>query len=213
MNLIMDIDDQGINHVISDMCEAHDCRDKLDQLHYLNPKFKVTLFAIPYYMTPEMLDWFQTNRGWAELAVHGFTHGSNYECEKITYEEFDNWMDRFEDMFDEYFVKGFKCPGWQTSDAVFEWLDDHDWWISCQNYDEQRIPKGLQAYVNNNGRFYIRQKDGSNTDIDSEFCHLHSWDVGAKGNEPNGIYESYDKVESLVREAEEFKFVSELFLV
>jgi len=28
--IVWDADDFGANHVISDMCQSHDCRDKLD---------------------------------------------------------------------------------------------------------------------------------------------------------------------------------------
>jgi hypothetical protein len=50
--VIFDSDDFGCNHVISDQCQSHDCRDALLMLKEANPAFKVTLFAIPGEMTP-----------------------------------------------------------------------------------------------------------------------------------------------------------------
>lgn len=186
--IVFDSDDFGANHVISDMCQAHDCRDVLDRLHILNPAFKATLFAIPGEMTQEMLNWCKANNGWIELAVHGFYHTSNYECEKMTYDQFANYMETFYDMIEDYFVKGFKAPGWQISDACYEWLYDHDWWVADQPYNDERRPKNLPVY---------RIGDSS--------IHTHTWNcVG------NGVYELYDQLAEQVKNETEFRFVSEV---
>lgn len=203
--MVVDFDDFGCNHVISGMCQSHDCRDKLDQLHYANPAFKVTLFAIPGEMTAELAEWCYANRSWVELAVHGFYHRDNYECEKMTYEEFDELIEFFRPMLDRYFVKGFKAPGWQISDEVYEWLSNNGWWVADQAYNtdrRHRISITMPAYVNNNGVFYPENYGKLGEKV--EAWHGHTWDcVG------NGIYETYDHVESLVKGAKEFKFVSE----
>lgn len=201
--LVMDWDDLGCDRVISDKCQSHDCRDQLDKLHYLNPKFKCTLFAIPGEMTQELLNWCKANRSWVELAVHGFYHTSNYECEKIIYEAFSEAMADFGEMIDHYFVKVFRAPGWQISNDAIEWLYDHDWIIADQGYNDDRRPKEMKAYVNYEGNFTVY--DNKNP-YGVKAYHGHTWDVGW-----NGIYEDYDKVEKLVREAEDFKFISELF--
>lgn len=88
--IIWDADDFGCDHVISNECQSHDCRDVLVKFKEANPAFKATLFAIPDEMTIELLEWSKKNSGWIELAQHGFAHSSNYECEKMTYEEFDD---------------------------------------------------------------------------------------------------------------------------
>lgn len=198
MSLTIDLDDLGANHVISAMCQSHDCRDKLDALHYANPLFKVTLFAIPGEMTYELAEWCKANNSWVELAVHGFLHTSNFECGEITYEQFEEQLKRLQPMVDAYFVKGFKAPGWQISAGCYEWLYEHGWWVSDQSYNNDRRPKGLRTYLNTNGHFSV-----GDTQVDA--WHGHTWDcVG------NGIYESYPQVEQLVRNATDFKFVSEL---
>lgn len=202
--MVYEWDDFGSSHVISDMCQSHDCRDKLDELHIMNPAFKCTLFAIPAEMTPELLGWCQANKGWVELAVHGFFHSSNYECEKMSYEDFDWLMAKFIGITSGTFVKGFRAPGWQISDEVFKWLKDHNWWVADQGYNDGRRPLGLKCYVNNNGKFRAGGKP-------VEAYHGHTWNVGEKGNEPNGIYEDFEKVSELVKNTKEFKFVSELF--
>jgi hypothetical protein len=201
--MIVDFDDLGANHIINDQCQSHDCRDKLDQLHYANNNFKVTLFAIPGEMTAELANWCKSNNTWVELAVHGFFHSSNYECAEMTYEEFDEKMQFFKPMLDEYFVNGFKAPGWQISDDCFKWLAKHKWWVGDQSYNNVRRPKELKAYVNNNGGF-VAWDGHQDTDIDKAW-HGHTWDcVG------NGIYETYDQVEEMVKSADSFQFVSEV---
>src|SRR5260221_9838272 len=125
--LIFDSDDFGCNHVISDMCQSHDCRDVLKQFKEANSKFKATLFAIPGEMTAELTAWCQLNCDWIEIAVHGFFHQTNYECEKLSYQDFDFFMYEFKDIL-QHFVKGFKAPGWQISDDIYRWLKDNGYW-------------------------------------------------------------------------------------
>lgn len=207
--IVWDSDDFGSNHVISDMCQSHDCRDKLDEFHYVNPNFKATLFAIPAEMTYELAEWCKSNSSWIELAVHGIKHSSNYECEKMTYEEFDVAIKPLEVMLDNYFVKGFKAPGWQISDGIYKWLVDHDWWVADQGYNDSRRPIELSAYVNNNGNFhtfkghrYIRD-DIQLLQVNGK--HYHTWDcVG------NGVYELSDQIKQDIENETEFKFVSEV---
>lgn len=198
--IVFDSDDFGANHVISEQCQAHDCRDILDKLHYANNNFKVTLFAIPGEMTAELAVWCKANNGWVELAVHGFFHSDNWECEKMTYDEFDKKMQFFKPMLDEYFVKGFKAPGWQISQDVLEWLHDRNWWVADQSYNDSRRPKSLPAYVNNSGTFYVQDKDLKFTGI-----HTHTWNcVG------NGVYELYDQLVEQMGDETEFRFISEV---
>lgn len=196
--MVVDFDDFGCNHVMNDQCQSHDCRDKLDQLHLANPAFKVTLFAIPAEMTAELAGWCKANESWVELAVHGFFHKSNYECEKMGYGDFDHNMYIFEDLINEYFVKIFKAPGWQISDDCMKWLDDNGWKIADQAYNNDRRPASLIAYVNDNGTFYAHG-------LPVEAFHGHCWNcVG------NGIYECYGEIEDLVKNADSFQFVSEV---
>lgn len=197
--MIFEWDDFGANHIISDMCQSHDCRDQLDKLHTLNPAFKCTLFAIPAEMTWELYEWCVLNSGWVELAWHGFFHGSNYECEKMSYESFDAAMSVFRERYG-FFVNGFRAPGWQISDDIYRWLKDNGWWVADQGYNDHRRPEGLKAYVNYDGAFKVGE-------MEIPTYHGHVWDVGW-----NGIYEDFDKVKSLVESTNEFKFVSEMVI-
>lgn len=202
--MIFEWDDFGCDHIISDMCQSHDCRDQLYRLKELNPKFKCTLFAIPGEMTPELLKWCSANDSWVELAVHGFYHTSNYECEKMTYDEFyDSVMD-FSGNYDSgilsKFKKIFRAPGWQISTDAMLWLHDNDWVLADQAYNNARRPIGLRTYLYDDSS-KVFSIDGSPVLA----YHGHTWNVGW-----NGIYEDYDKVSDLVRNCEEFKFLSEV---
>ncbi len=199
--MLFEWDDFGCDHIISSMCQSHDCRDQLNRLKELNPKFRTTLFAIPGEMTMELIGWCQQNKDWIELAVHGFFHSSNYECEKMTYDEMDFYISSFSPLINGNFVKVFRAPGWQISDGCIKWLRDHNWIIADQAYNDDRRPLDLKSYVyNDNDKTY--RAAGSKV----EAYHGHTWNVGW-----NGIYEDYDKVEGLVKDCEEFKFVSEMF--
>lgn len=203
--IVFDSDDFGCNHVISDMCQSHDCRDALDRLHNFNPNFKATLFTIPGELTPEMAMWCHANKGWIELAVHGFYHTSNYECEKMTYEEFDTQMDLFKGMTEGLFVKGFKAPGWQISDDIYKWLGDHDWWVADQDYNTPRRPLDMKSYINRNNTFYAHKGTTDQDWTEINGVHTHTWNcVG------NGIYELEEDIKSQIANETEFKFISEV---
>ena len=197
--MICEWDDFGCNHVISDQCQSHDCRDKLLELKKLNPKFKTTLFAIPGEMTADLTGWCQLNKDWVEVAVHGFFHQSNYECAEMIYEDIVYFMQEFNDILKTCFVNGFRAPGWQISDDWYKWLKENEWWVADQGYNDSRRPKELKAYVNYENQFRVNGKD-------IEAYHGHTWDVGW-----NGIYEDWEKVVELVKSAKDFKFISELF--
>lgn len=204
--IVIDADDWGTPRKISDQCRSNDCRDLLDKLHDINPAFKITLFAIPNELTIELLDWAIQRASYIELAQHGFGHGSNYECEKITYDEFDALMNASpirKRIIDAYFVKGFRSPGWQTSPAVFEWLRDNGWWISCQDYDLHKLPKDLPAFVNHNNEFRVHLGDKISDVVPTS--HHHTWSVGW-----NGIEEQWEYLCDLVKNNNDFRFISEV---
>lgn len=185
---VFDSDDMGCNHVISEMCQSHDCRDVLVELKAINPNFKATLFSIPGEMTPELSAWAQMNKDWIELAVHGFFHQSNYECSELIYEDMAFFMDEFKDIL-KYFVKGFKAPGWQISDDVRRWLKDNDYWLADHvDNGQKRLEIPMKTYV-----------------VGENSVHTHTWNcVG------NGVYELRDKLKQEVKDTKEWKFVSEV---
>lgn len=202
--MIFEWDDFGADFIISDKCQSHDCRDQLYRLKDINPDFKATLFAIPAEMTPELLAWCSGNRDWIEVAQHGFLHNSNYECEKMNYNDFDHLMGVFAPVIGRVFKPIFRAPGWQISDDIIRWLQEKGWILCDQGYNDDRRPAYMNAYVNYDGQFCVSKKVGNSEDIDA--YHGHTWNVGW-----NGIYEDFDKVADLVKNCKEFKFISEAF--
>lgn len=188
-SLVVDFDDWGADHIISGQCRTRDCRTELLKLKEINPKFKVTLFAVPFEMTLELITWALDNSDWVELAVHGFTHSSNYECDKMTYEDMDEWMSQpLIKLMVSTFAKGFKAPGWQISDGCYEWLLKNGWWVADQEYNDNRRLEGLPVYK-----------------IGDSSWHGHTWNcVG------NGIEETFDELSQKVADAKNFQFVSEV---
>lgn len=188
--IVFDSDDFGCDHIISDMCQSHDCRDVLLELKKVNPAFKATLFTIPAEMTPELGVWASINKNWIEVAVHGFYHNSNYECEKIIYDDFTQRMSWV--AHDTLYTPGFKAPGWQISDDIYQWLKDHGWWVADQSYNNERRPKDLPVYI-------------INDDPEITSIHTHTWNcVG------NGVYELFDQLVEQIKDETEFRFVSEV---
>lgn len=203
--MIVDFDDFGADHILSNTTRTRDCRNELDKLHYAQPNLKVTLFAVPAEMTQELLDWCEANKSWIELGVHGFYHSSNYECEKLTAEEFNELIEKFKPMLDKYFVKLFKAPGWQISEGAYTWLLENNWMIADQGYNDGRRPKEIPAYVNYDGKFAVVSQTVGNEPWHVEAWHGHVWDCCG-----NGIQETFDQVKHLVEQADNFQFVTEV---
>lgn len=171
--MIVDVDDHS---------PGNDAMPWMHRLKTLNPAFKATLFAVPALGTWEFWD---GHPDWIELVPHGHTHPDSYECSAWTYDRMEQAI------FDKppAFVDGWKSPGWQTSDAVYEALEDHGWWIADQHLEDGRRPPGLKVY------FY---EDGADR------AHHHVQDVCG-----NGLAETWDTLSARVAEATEFLFCSE----
>jgi peptidoglycan/xylan/chitin deacetylase (PgdA/CDA1 family) len=184
--MVFDFDDFGKDEVISDQCQTRDCRKELETLKKENPKFKVTLFAVPTKMTPQLLIWAKENEDWIELALHGWNHNDNYECSEWTYEQCTRFIS--DPSFLEHFTRGFKAPGWQISNMCYEALNDAGYWVADQEYNNERRPDDLPTYI-----------------VGDNSYHGHTWDCCG-----NGIIEDWDRLLEKVKKTQNFKFVSEV---
>ena len=182
--MVVDFDDLGMDITISDQCRTRDCRKELDELHYANPAFKVTLFAVPYRMSVELLEWCRANKSWVELAVHGWDHHDNYECEDWSPLRMAEVMDN--PIIQYYFSPVFKAPGWQISDGCYKPLKMRNWVVADQAYNDDRRPP-----------MYVYK-------VGPDSWHGHTWNCMG-----NGIEETFDQLKEAVINATEFKFVSE----
>ncbi len=173
---------------LDDLCTDADSGAALGllyQLKAMRPDFKATLFAIPGRCLPILFD---TMADWLELAVHGWMHPDPHECQDWSRERMLRLMDEF--VVKDWFVQGFKAPGWQISDGCYEALLERDWWVADQPYNDARRPLGLRCHLL-----------GS-----PDHWHGHVNGVGVD----NGIRDTWGEVQELVREAESFEFMSEV---
>lgn len=165
-----------------DFCEDNHKLPRLWELKHRNPLFRCTVFAVPGRGSDGF--WEKVPR-WIELAVHGWTHPTPYECAEWTEERMADLLDS--EVVRRHFVNGFKAPGWQISDACYRVLGDRGWWVADQHLEDGRRPEVLRTY------FY---EDGG--------WHGHIQDVCG-----NGIEETWDELVSAVERITEFRFASE----
>ncbi len=171
---------------VFDSDDFHDGNHRLDllaQLHDANPRFKITVFAIPGLCTRRFLN---TLPAWVEIAAHGWMHPHPREAENWTY---DRAMEALtEPIVEEFFVNGWKSPGWQVSDGTYQALMDEGWWIADHPDNNSRRPAGLKTHVLGTGD------------------HIHSHVSNSCGN---GLEELWDYYLSEVTDADGFEFVSQ----
>jgi hypothetical protein len=166
-----------------DFSETNHQLDRLEELKRVNPAFRCTLFAVPGLGSNEF---WESVPEWCELAVHGWTHADSYECSGWDHERVRALLR--EPVVNRFFVRGFKAPGWQISDACYDVLLEHGWWVADQHLEDHRRPPGLRTY------FY---EDGG--------WHGHIQDVCG-----NGIVETWPRLVQAVRAETDFRFASEL---
>lgn len=170
MKYIMDLDDYS---------DQYNCLPWLLKMKELLPNLKVTLFTIPNKISDELLE--QTLQyKWIQLAIHGFDHISNYECAKMSGEDFAAKVEKIKHM--EAYVRGFKAPGWQINQNIMQVLKDWGWWLAVQ-YSDGRMNGDIngpyQPKVIPDLKFYaINELYGYYKAI-----HGHTWECCGNGPE------------------------------
>lgn len=168
-----------------DFDDFHEHNHKLERLHELKalrPDFKCTAFAVPGLGSP---GFWSDVPDWIELAVHGWMHPNPYECLRWNYGRMEALLDN--PIVQEFFVEGFKAPGWQISDDCYEVLLERGWWVADQHLEDGRRPAALRTYLYEDGHW-----------------HGHIQDVCG-----NGIEETWDDLCRAVIAAPSFEFASE----
>ncbi len=159
---------------------------RLYDLKDLRPDFKATLFSIPgkgddqFWRGVSIIDWL-------ELVPHGWLHPHPHEAEEWSRERTLEVLD--DPVVTEFMVCGWKSPGWNVSNGTYDALLERDAWIADHPKNNSRRPLGLRCHLL-----------GS-----PDHHHGHVNGVGVD----NGIRETWEKVQGLVREAESFEFMSE----
>jgi hypothetical protein len=150
-DVVMDLDDLAQN-------PGNNCINFLMDLKIKYPKFKVTLFAIPYYQDKDNSQFFHMIKNafgdWIDLAIHGWNHATPTECQHWTYDEAKDKIIRAYAM--GCFSKVFKAPGWQISRDTYKVLDELGFIVADHTvsaYTEpgvlnsERRPASLKAYT------------------------------------------------------------------
>jgi len=164
--------------VVFDFDDFHENNHKYErlwELKELRPDFRCTMFAVPGLGSD---GFWESVPDWIELAVHGWVHPDPYECL--------HWdRDRMERLLDEpvlrYFVRGFKAPGWQISDACYDVLLERDWWVADQHLEDGRRPRGLRTYFYEDGGWHGHVQDVCGNGIEETWVPLREAVLGAPG--------------------------------
>ena len=157
--------------------------DLLLQLKEIRPDFRCTMFAIPALGSAEF--WGDVP-DWIELAIHGWAHGSVYECANWNYGRMETLLDN--PICQEFFTNGFKAPGWQISDDCYRVLMERGYWVGDHPDNNERRPQGILSHV----------WDGET------HWHGHIQDVCG-----NGLEETWPQLVEVVKAAPSFEFVSQ----
>jgi len=165
-----------------DHSETNNAMPFMCALKEINPAFKATLFSVPALGTAVF---WKSHPDWIELVPHGWLHPTPYECVDWTRERMVEYVEAPRVL--ELGVRGFKAPGWQISDDVYDVLLERGWWVADQHLEDGRRPPSLPTY------FY---EDGN--------WHGHVQDVCG-----NGLRETWDEVCERVAACDEFLFASE----
>ena len=193
-------------------------RNGLDYLFYWKakfPKFKITLFTVPDKTTLEFLNLIGFPNNWVELAVHGFTHETNFECwdwDEITT---NILLERIERI--GKYTKIWKSPGWtitgdangtgsgykllppralaKDNQAIYKALAKREYIIFDRHYNANLRPEGLKIVC---------------VDDQPDLIHTHTWSMDT--TDPNGRngFQQVEEEHGVPWDQEtEFYFVSE----
>lgn len=171
---------------LDDFCEENTDWDLILKLKKAVPNLKLNLFTIPGKCSWQFIEEMRKIE-WINLLPHGHIHSSSRECENWSYPASKYHLQSLER---EGWIKIWKSPGWQTSDNLFMVLKELDWVIADQEYNNERRPQGLRAYL-----------------LDSPYKihgHIGHWGGGFNSNSLQLIFDSIAGLKG------EFAFINEL---
>lgn len=171
---------------LDDLCDDFDPWDELHALKKRHPNLKVTLFAIPYRCSDELLARYRA-LDWVELGVHGYHH-SSYECAVWGYEETIARLTEIEEWWTG--ARLFKAPGWVGNKELYRALEDLGWLVAT--HKDHEIDWNVCA-----AKMYTYNKRSDIVPI-----HGHTWDCLDNG--PSNWDTMFEKA------TEEFRFVSDV---
>jgi len=132
--------------------DADDFKEKsngLDILYQIKakvPNIKFNLFTIIGECSDNFIAEIK-KIDWIDMIPHGWRHETPRECENWSYQESLEYLNRIER---HGLTKGFKAPGWQISDGMYQALLEKGYWVADQAYNNHRRPKELKVYLLDN---------------------------------------------------------------
>lgn len=172
MDRIIGVVDLPQEYIIDadDFCESNDGLQALMFIKSKVPNFKINLFTIPGLCSKEWIEEIK-KLDWIDMIPHGWTHPTPLEALKWTYNESIEYLDRIEPLG---LTKGFKAPGWQISDGMYQALLEKGYWVADKDYNNDRRPKELKTYLlddRNKLHYHIGHLGGRNDNEISEFVN------------------------------------------
>jgi len=162
-NIIVDFDD---------FCDDNNRLDLLFQLKGLIPNFKVNLFTIMGKSSESFLNAIK-EISWIDMIPHGWTHNTPRECENWKYDAI--CIPYLENIERYGLTRGFKAPGWIIPDDMYQALLEHGYWIADQEYNNDRRPSELKAYLlNKPGRIHGHIQNVCDNGLEERFDYYAS---------------------------------------
>lgn len=145
---------------IDDFCEPNNKLDLLISLHEKNPALKFNLFTIPGLCSEQFIAKVQILYSeFIDMIPHGFLHTTPRECENWSYEMCELYIHYVENLD---MTKGFKAPGWQISQPMYDILLKYGYWVADQHYNDNRRPKELKVHFPTEYHYHIGHMGGHN---------------------------------------------------
>jgi len=126
-----------------DFSEENQGWDYLAQIKKEIPNFKISLFTILGQCSNEFIEEIK-GYDWIDMIPHGWMHETPLECKDWSYKQSIDYLKKIER---HNLTKGFKAPGWQISDGMYQALLEEEYWVADQPYNSERVPKGLKVYL------------------------------------------------------------------
>lgn len=182
----------------------------LDQIKKTYPKFKVSMFYIPFdayhysalmdFQRQEVVGMIKDRLDWIELIPHGICHAPE-EFMNIKGDDYETIFKGIEDGFASYglpMVKGFKAPQWLYKPNLVDYLDSKGWWMAVDRNqpDAPKTKKYFEYTHSIDEPFWLSNQDK---------IHLHGH---ISGPSTNDLVSNMMNLLKINPEAE-FKFVSE----
>jgi len=139
-----------------DFCEEN---NRLDLLFYIKsqiPNFKANLFTIVGKCSPSFIEAVK-EISWLDMIPHGWEHETPRECQEWDYDKCKLCITEINKL---NLTKGFKAPGWQISDPMYQVLKEEGYWVADQHYNDERRPE-MKVFYPTDTHFHIQNVCGN----------------------------------------------------